>query len=194
RDKGAFANSAFTLKTDEISDIQDIGGRYYLIQLTETINAAVPQLEAVKTRVEADLTKKMQTDKAGEEAEAMAEDLRAGKAFEESAGGRSVTVKQTGLFTRNGAIPDIGSDPKVTEAAFQISSAGSTSSQPVKGSAGFYLLRLTERKTPAADGFETEKDGIKNMLLRQKQRIVIQEWIEARKTDSRIAIEKEYLE
>ena len=56
---------------------------------------------------------------------------------------------------------------------------------------------------------ESEKDGIlfyellmpfireediRSMLLRQKQRTVIQDWIDARKTDSQVIIEKEYLE
>jgi peptidyl-prolyl cis-trans isomerase D len=36
-DKGLFANAAFALRVDEISDIQDIGDRYYLIQPTATI-------------------------------------------------------------------------------------------------------------------------------------------------------------
>jgi peptidyl-prolyl cis-trans isomerase D len=53
---------------------------------------------------------------------------------------------------------------------------------------------LSERKAPAADGFETEKDGITSMLLQQKQRTVIQDWIDARKINSRITIENEYLE
>jgi peptidyl-prolyl cis-trans isomerase D len=194
RDKGVFADAAFALKVDEISDIKDIGGRFYLIQPTQTIDAAIPGLEAVKTRVAADLTRKMQTDKARQEAEAMAADLRAGKSFEESAGRRGVTVQKTGLITRNAAIPDLGSDPKFNATAFQLSSIGSTSDTPVQGSAGFYLLRLSERKIPAADAFETEKEDITNMLLRQKQRSLIQDWIDARKADGRIIIEKTYLE
>jgi peptidyl-prolyl cis-trans isomerase D len=193
-DKGAFAAAAFALQTDEISDIQDIGGRYYLIQTTETIDAAVPEMEAVKARVVADLVKKIQADKAREDAEAMSADLRAGKTFEESAAGHGVDVKQTGLFTRKATIPEIGTDPAFTQAAFQLPSAGSASEGPVKGSAGFYLLRLSERKAPAAGGFDTEKDGIRSLLLRQKQRTVFQDWIDARKADSQIAIEKEFLE
>jgi peptidyl-prolyl cis-trans isomerase D len=98
------------------------------------------------------------------------------------------------LFTRNATIPEIGSDPTFTEAAFQLSSTGNTSDGPVQGNAGFYVLRLSERKSPAADGFEAEKNGISDMLLRQKQRTVIQDWINARKTESQITIEKAYVE
>jgi peptidyl-prolyl cis-trans isomerase D len=193
-DKGLFANAAFALRVDEISDIQDIGDRYYLIQPTATIEPAIPQLEAVKTKVEADLTIKMQTDKAKIDAEAMAAELKEGKAFQESAGKHEVSVKHTGLFKRSAVIPDIGSDPKFAEAAFQLTSTHSTSQQPVEGSAGFYLLRLSERKIPAADGFETERDSIKSMLLQQKQRTVIQDWLGDRKAGSQIIIEKDYLE
>lgn len=191
--KSEFASAAFALKVDEISDIKDIEGRYYLIQLTETIDAKVPQLEAVKTRVQLDLTKKMQTDRSKQEAEKMAADLLAGKSFEEAAANRGVTVKQTGLFKRNAAIPDIGSDAKVTEAAFQLSSAASITEAPVEGNAGYYLLRLAERKAPDAASFETEKEAIKSTLLRQKQRTMLQDWIDARKTDSQIDIEKEFM-
>jgi peptidyl-prolyl cis-trans isomerase D len=194
RDKGAFATAAFALKTDEISDIQDIGGRYYLIQLTETIDAAIPELEAVNARVKADLIKKMQTDKAKADAESMAEGLREGKAFGQSDGETVTAVKQTGLFARNAAIPDIGSDPKFSEAAFQLPAVGSTSQAPIEGAAGFYLLRLSERKLPDPEAFETEKDGIRSMLLRQKQRTVFQDWIDSRKTDSQITIEEAYLQ
>jgi len=192
--KGEFAKAAFALDKDEISDIQDIDGRYYIIQATEIIQATIPELDAVKTRVRKDLIRKMQGDKALEEAKAMAADLAAGKTLEESAGAYGVSIKHTGLFKRNTPIPDIGSDPQVTQAAFQLASAGDTSKDPVKGGAGYYLLRLVERKTPAADGFESEKESIKAMLLQQKQRTVMQDWIDARKADSEIKIEKEYLE
>jgi peptidyl-prolyl cis-trans isomerase D len=193
-DKGPFANAAFSLEVDEISDIQDIGDRYYLLQVTESIDAAIPTLADVEARVKTDLTRKMKAEKASADAEAMATDLRDGKAFAENAGQRGLTVKHTGLFTRNAAIPDIGTDPTFTEAAFQLSPVGSTSQHPVKGAAGFYLIRLAERKAPGADGFEDQKEGIRNMLLRQKQRSVFQDWVASRKAESQITIENAYLD
>jgi hypothetical protein len=55
-------------------------------------------------------------------------------------------------------------------------------------------MRLAEREAPGADGFEDQKAGIRNMLLRQKQRTVFQDWVASRKADSRITIEDAYLE
>lgn len=192
--RGQFANVAFNLRVDEISDIQDIGGRYYIIQQTEAIEAAIPPLEDVKEKVAHDLTEKMQADAANQDAEAMVADLKSGQSFDEIAENRGLAVKQTGLFKRDATIPDIGSDTAFNRAAFQLTSADSTVSQPVKGNAGYYLLHLVERQRPAADGFETEKDDIRKMLLQQKQRTVIQDWMDSRKTDSQITIEKSYLE
>ena len=192
--KGPFATAAFNLNLNEISDIQDIGGRYYLIQRMETIDAAIPSLEDVKARVTKDLIQKMQADKASQDADAMAADLKTGRAFDEIAHSRGLTVKQTGLFKRDATVPEIGSDPSFSKAAFELTSTNSNVSQPVRGSAGFYLLHLLERKAPAADGFETEKDDIQKMLLQQKQRTVMQDWMDSRKADSQITVEKTYLE
>jgi peptidyl-prolyl cis-trans isomerase D len=192
--KDQFAQAAFALKTDEISDIQDIGGKYYILQTTETIDATVPELETVKAEVAADLKKKMREDKAREEAEAMTAGLTAGKTFEESAADHSLEIKNSGLFQRSAPVPGIGADQAVTRAAFQLGSVGNTSKQPVNGNAGYYVLRLAEKKTPEAAGFEKEPENIKNMLLRQKQRTIVQDWIAARKAESRINIEKNFLE
>jgi peptidyl-prolyl cis-trans isomerase D len=192
--KTPFANAAFGLGVDEISDIQDIGGRYYLIQVTEAIDAAIPKMEDVKAKVEEDLTKKIQSDRAAQDAKDMAAELTADKTLEESAANRKLTVKKTGLFTRDKAIPEIGNDPKITKAAFLLPSIGSTSKEPVQGNAGFYLLRLEERKAPAGEDFEKEQDKIKDRLLRQKQRTVLQDWVDERRAESEITIEDAYLE
>ncbi len=193
-DKGAFASAAFALNVDEISDIQEIGGKYYLLQVTKAIDAAVPSLEDVKSRVQADLVKKMQTDQAAADAAAMVADIKSGQTFEASAAKHGMAMKQTGLFKRNAAIPEIGSDAAFSESAFQLASAGSTSDAPIKSRAGYYVLKLLERKAPPAEGFDNEKGDIKKMLLQQKQRTALQDWLEARKSESSISIEKAYLE
>ena len=192
RDRAAFAETAFSLGVDEISEIKDIGGRYYIIQTTETIASVVPPLEAVKEKVVRDLERKKRIDKARESAEAMVAALKAGEAFNASAAKLGVTVKQTGDFKRDGQIPDIGADPAFARAAFELASVGSTSAAPVQVGGKFYLLRLTARKAPTADGFDGEKAGIKAMLLRQKQATVFQQWMESRRAEAEITIASDY--
>ena len=191
--RGQFANAAFNLNVDEISDIQEIDGRYYIIQQTESIAATIPPLDDVKTKVTKDLTDKLQADKASQDAEAMAAELNSNQTFVDIARTHKVEVKETGLFKRDASIPEIGADPAFSQAAFKLSSDGS-SDKPVKGKAGYFLLHLVERKTPADDDYASEKDEIQSMLLQQKQRTVMQDWMDSRKADSQITIEKTYLE
>ncbi|GAB6905371.1 putative PpiC-type peptidyl-prolyl cis-trans isomerase [Desulfosarcina cetonica] len=193
-DREAFARAAFALNVDDISNVQEIGGRYYLIQVTEIIQAAVPKLETVQGRVTADLTKKMQADKARASADAMAADLKKGTSFADSAASRGLQIEQSGLIKRNATIPGIGTDPAISQAAFELSAANASSQQAVEGKAGFYLLHLLERKAPAADGFDAEKEKISKLLLQQKQRTVFQDWMMARRAESQVTIEKGYAE
>ncbi len=188
-----FANTAFALNVDEISDIQEIDGRYFIIQTTEKIPSVIPSLESVQSRVESDLTKIMQDERAKSTAQLMADDLSEEKGFEEIAAHHGVAVKKSGLFMQNSSIPEIGSDTNFSKAAFALASVGSHTTKPVKGNAGYYLLRLSEIKMPDAEGFDSEKEEIQKRLLGQKQRRVMQDWIDARKANSQIKIEREYI-
>jgi peptidyl-prolyl cis-trans isomerase D len=193
-DKEVFAEAAFSLNVDEVSDIREIGDRYYLIQPMETVDAAVPPLKDVVAEVKANLITKIQKEKAKADAESMVDELNDGENFEESAKARDMEPQNTGLFDRRSEISGIGSDSNVNAAAFQMSTIGSTSKTPVQGADGFYLLRLVERKMPDAEGFEKEKKNITEMLLQQKQRMAMEAWIADRKSESQIDVEQKYLE
>lgn len=194
KDKNTFAAAAFSLKKDEISDIQDIGGKYYLIQATEIIDPKIPELDAVRSAVERDLIKSMQTDAARKNAEEVAVAIKDGATFKDATAAKKLTVKQTGLFKRNGAIPEIGNNRLFSEAAFSLGAVGDISPEPVSTPTGIYLLRLAEKKAPDADGFESQKENIESQLVQNKQRTVFQDWLEARKANSRIVTESAYLE
>ena len=191
--KGAFAGAAFDLPIDEISDIQDIGGQYYLIQVTETIDAEIPALEDVKAAVTADLTAQLKTERAKADAEAMLTAVNAGQPLEAVAKSQGVDVKNTGPFKRDATLPDIGPDSTFVQSAFELTPDNDVSAEPLKGSAGYYLLRLKNRQAPDPEGLAAEQERIESMLLQQKQRNVIMDWIEARKNDSQITVEEAFL-
>ena len=194
KDKSTFAKTAFGLSKNQISDIQEIGNRYYLIQVTDTIDPTVPELTSVKERVMADLKKQRQREMAKAEAEKMAEALKQGTTLESLAEEMKLSVEKTGLFKRDGAVPGIGPDHAFVEAAFSLEAADSFSESPVEGKAGYYLLRLVERQLPAPEAFEEEKANIVDMLARQKQQSIYQDWMAARKASSNITIEPAYVD
>lgn len=194
KDKSKFASIAFSLQKDEISDIQEIGNRFYLIEVTDRIDAKIPELAAVKSRVSADLKKKIQRDKARAEAEKMAAELKQGQSLEALAEKMGLSVKDSGLFKRDAAVPAVGSDRAFIQAAFELKADGDVTEKPVAGSAGFYLLRLKKRQQPDPDGLAQKEAQIKDMLLSRERQTVFQDWLEARKGKSDITIAPAYMQ
>ncbi|MDL2268538.1 SurA N-terminal domain-containing protein [Desulfosarcina sp. OttesenSCG-928-A07] len=190
-DSHSVASIAFELDSGETSDVREVNGCYYLIQVTEALSPTIPPLDTVRDTVTADLKKKIQADRARAMADAMAADLLAEKPFSDSARAQGATLKKTGLFKRDAAIPGIGKDVAFTRAAFEIQPDAPIRMTPVEGDAGFYLLRLTERQLPTADVIdEADRTRIATQLIQQKKRSVFQEWMNARRGESDIVIEK----
>lgn len=193
-DRHGVASVAFERDPGETSEIREINGRYYLIQTIERIDATVPPLDAVREAVTADLKKKMRGDRAKLLADAMAVDLRAGKSFSDSANAHDAAVMRTGLFRRDAAIPGIGKDAVFSRIAFEIPPSTPTYSTPVEGDAGFYLLHLAERRLPPADTLgEADRARILSRLLQQKKRSVFQDWMNARRAESKISVETDVI-
>jgi peptidyl-prolyl cis-trans isomerase D len=68
------------------------------------------------------------------------------------------------------------------------------SEEVIKGTKGYYLIRLKERKTPDAAGFEAEKENIEKSLMEQKKRKAYEAWLSQLKERSDIAIEEKLFE
>ena len=62
-----------------------------------------------------------------------------------------------------------------------------------EGAKGYYLIRLLEKRTPAAEGFEAEKEKIESRLLGQKKRRIYDTWMSELKSRSDIAIDERFL-
>ena len=169
-DAKLFAQRAFSLPLNEISDIEEISDRFYLIQVIEKRPATVPAFETVSDRVLKDWIKDQQDEKARKEAGALLDAMRkGGKSLEEVASGQNLKPASTELFRRNAVIPGLGYEPEINEEAFRLTSAQPIAEKVVKGGSGYYVIELKERKLPADDGFEKEREQIYRQILSQKQ-------------------------
>jgi peptidyl-prolyl cis-trans isomerase D len=177
--KSEFAATVFDLEIMAISDIKDFGDGYYLVQTTDKAPEARAPFEEVADRVRADLVAEKQAEMASEAAQDFlvqvtgeGKDLaEAAKILEE------VTVETTDFFKRDGAIPGLGGEREIAQAAFDLSSDTPFPEAPVKGRQGVYVIRFTERKIPDEAAFEKEKKSIKQQLLRQKQFRAFNTWL-----------------
>jgi len=186
-DRSKFIATAFELGLDQISEIQDFSDGYYLMQVIETVPGKIPELEAVKEEVVADLKKETQQEMAEKEAETLLEALKTDPQGDTAT---TAVFTATGYFKRNESIPEIGYENEILSAAFMLSEEKPLPEKVFKGTKGTYVIRLKNRKLPDAEGFDKEREQIKETLLAQKQSRTFVAWLKQIRDNSEITIKE----
>jgi peptidyl-prolyl cis-trans isomerase D len=188
-----FASAAFNLSAMEISDIQDLGDGYYILQVIEKNPGEIPGLKDVEEKVRAALIKEKQDEKANTDANEFLSGLKKGKLMSAQIAKCDLKLNSTGFFKRNEPVPDIGLERGIIEAAFKLSNKIKLPEKIIKGGKGYYVISFKERKEAAPEGFVKEKANIKEGLLRQKRIKTFDEWLTQIRNKSNISIEKDFL-
>ncbi len=189
-----FAQDALALNPEEISELLNLGDDYYLLQTIEKKEALVPELDAVKEKVQADLLKQKQDEKAVADAEAILAGVGGAVLFETAVKEKGLEVKTTEFFNRNDAIPDIGRLPELTEAAFALTSEKSVAAKSVKGPGGYYGIQLNDIQPADEAGFADKRKPIEDQLTQQKRGQLISALVENLRGKSEITINQKLLE
>lgn len=189
-----FADKAFELPIDEISDVLEIGDKYYLVQVIEKQDSQIPELASVKEKVTADVLQSLQKKKAMADAETLLADLKKGQKIDDAAKIYDLKPADSGLFKRDDTIEGIGSERSISTAAFQLYKAGELPESVIQGTQGVYVFQLLERKVPDPQGFAEERQAIEERLLQRKQYSVFNTWMAELKSRSEVSIEKSYLQ
>ena len=100
----------------------------------------------------------------------------------------------TGYFKRNEYIPEIGYENEILSAAFMLSEEKPLPEKVFKGTKGTYVIRLKNRKLPDAEGFDKEREQIKETLLAQKQSRTFAAWLKQIRDNSEITIKEGVVE
>ena len=193
QNKAAFAKAAFELPEGEISEIQDFGDGYYLMEIIEKRPAQIPELATVEEKVRADLIKEKQGERAKEDAEALLAALKDGVDMGAATKEFDLKAQSTGFFKRNDSIPNIGFERSISSVAFELSAQNALPQEVIDGPKGYYVIKFKEKKAPSMDDFDKEKEGIQNRLLQQKKFKTMQAWLDQRKNSSEIVIEEDLL-
>jgi peptidyl-prolyl cis-trans isomerase D len=185
-----FASAAFSLPINEVSDVQEFGDGYYLMEVVDKVPSKVPELKAVEDKVKKDVIKEKQDAKVLAEANTFLTELKNGQPFVTASQKFKLAPKKTGFFKRNGSIPTIGYEAEIARTAFKLSDHNQLPGEPIKGQKGYYVIRFRQRQEPASNGFEKEKAAIKERLLQQKTFKTIEAWLNRIKSESQISIEE----
>lgn len=193
KNREKFASVAFNLSAMEVSDIQDLGDGYYILQAIEKNPGEIPELKDVEENVRIALIREKQDEKASMDANEFLSGLKKGKLMNAQCEKYGLKLSSTDFFKRNESIPDIGSEREIIEAAFKLSNKIKLPEKVIKGEKGYYIISFNERKEADTEGFVKEKANIKEGLLRQKRTKAFNEWMTQIKNKSNISIEKDFL-
>jgi peptidyl-prolyl cis-trans isomerase D len=193
-DRKKFADAAFALSLDEMSEIQDLNDGYFILQIIEKEPGKIPDLTSVLETVKADLIKEKQASAAENEAKELLVALKDKGPEALNSGGKKSVFKSTGYFKRNEAIPDIGWENEISQAAFNLSKEKPLAGDIIKGRKGYYLIRLKDRRLPDMADYDKEEDTIKETLLSQKKFRALDAWLKQVKNQSEISIQEGFIE
>jgi peptidyl-prolyl cis-trans isomerase D len=141
-----FDEKAFTMAIGEVSEPVRTDFGWHLIKLEEIVGGGYIPFEDVQDSIRRKLT----WPRAQEEAERRAAQFAAKAKEATSLAGAAVELglelKETGFFEAGDRLPDIGSSPEFTEAAFAMETGAI--SDPIKTSLGQIVLQFKEAKEP----------------------------------------------
>ena len=186
----AFADAAFALSVNQISEIQDFDDGFYILQVIESISGKIPGLAAVKEAVTVDLMKEKQAALAEEKAKALLAVLKSDSTADGTGSDGGVVFKTTDYFKRNDQIKDIGWENEISQTAFTLSSAQPFAEDVVRGKNGFYVIRLKDRRLPDSQGFDKEKKQLQEILIQQKELKAFSLWLSEVRKKSEITIQE----
>lgn len=194
-DKARFAEVAFSLPVNEISDVQEMSDGYFIIQLLERRPASLPAFEVVSDLVQKDWLAKQKDAKARAEAGKILEVLEKGdKALAAIAEQMGLMSATTDFFQRHGAIPGIGYEPALSAEAFRLTPEKPWGKEVIKGGKGYFVIELKDRKKPDEDGFEKAREQIVQQLLMQKQNQVYSDLVADLRQRAEVKIEAGFLD
>ena len=119
----------------------------------------------MKDKVRDDVIKAKAVDVAKAKADAMAQALAKGTSFDAAAKAAGVAVKSTDFVARGAAYPEVGVNPTVDAAVFDLK-AGQTSA-PISTNDAVVIARMKELQAPNAATATADHDAIRTELTDQ---------------------------
>jgi peptidyl-prolyl cis-trans isomerase D len=192
-DSAGFAQAAFSLVNDEISDVKQLGNNFYLIKVIEKTEPEVLTLETVKESIVLTLTAKFQKEAARKAAQTLAEKAKTAGSIEQLARENDKILATTNLFTRNESIEPIGSAPELVKAAFTLGLENPVHPAVLETAKGLYIIGFKDRQVPKDEIVDENLQKMKQEIARRKQGQYYASWIEELKTKTKIEINSKYL-
>lgn len=184
----SFAEAAFELPLEQISEPLEINDAYYLLQPIDKKEAEIPDFEDVKADVKKDVKKEHRITAAKTAAADFLDKTAESGSFADAAQNADRVIASTGFFTRQETVPGIGQAPEFKKAAFEIGKINDIYDSVINVSGKFLIIRLAGQKVPPESEFMEKKDQVLARLAARKQQETFENWMASLRKNSDIEI------
>jgi peptidyl-prolyl cis-trans isomerase D len=198
------SDAAFKAAAGEVGPVTDTKNGCILFRVVEKLPAHVPELSAIRDRVETAVRNERAQALAKAAAETMLAELqktpdidavaKTANAKADTAKALDAKVEETGGFTRQAAsIPKLGAAPELKKAAFQL-----TPEKPVAPAVydvgGSSVVAVLKERIPAdEEKFKTEKANLIKQAEERRKQEVMEQFVDYLKAHASIQISDDYL-
>jgi len=186
------AARAFALGDGQVSEPVRTSRGFVFETVTGKLASYVPKLDEVKEKVREAVIKEKARTLASAKAADIAAKLKSAPDFEKAAKAAGLDVKTTDLITRDGQIPDLGTAPAVTEAAFKLSQG--EVSAPIPTDAGTAIIKVLEKQEATAAEFDHSKDSFRQEVLNDRRSRFFASYMTKAKAKMKIDVNRQALE
>lgn len=185
--------AVFNTEAGEAGEIVTVESGYLVFRVAERIASYVPELSAIRDRVEAAIRQERAHAAAKEHAAELQKRLQESKDLDALAASENVTVEETGPLSRRGAyVPKIGNAQDLKGAAFHLP-ADATILPGVYGDAGDPVIAVLKERLPADEQkFQEQEQTLTVQVRRQLEAAVVEQFVNYLKSQARIEIVSNY--
>lgn len=176
---------AFDNDVGSISQVFRVSNGYAVVKVSEVLSESYTPIEEVEARIKAQLIKEKKLERAKSIASKIREKIGDGSDLSVA---RSVypqaKIETAQNVKANGNVPGIGTEHAFAQ--YALNAELNQLSNPVVGSKGAYLIKVTRRTEFSPDAFAIQRDMLRNQILQQKKSRFFASWIEELKEEADI--------
>lgn len=176
--KFSFENSINT-----ISDPFKVPAGYVVVKISEAASEKFRPFEELKEQLKPAVLREKKFEKIKTTADDLYKKI-GGDLSKASSVDTNFVVKQTGNFTPQGSIPNVGKDYSFINTTLKTDL--NKVSEPVKGLRGYYLIKVTKRTAFDEKQYSTQSTALRSAMLQEKRSRFLNQWITEIKEDADI--------
>ncbi len=188
------AKAAFAASPGDLGPVVDVAGGSLMFRVAEKLAAHVPDLAAIRDRVESAVRNERAQALAKSAADGALAELQKGTNIDSVATAHKAKVEETGPFSRQlGSLPNLGVAPDLKKAAFLLTPEKPVAPAVYSVSGSSVVAVLKERLPADEEKFKSDKDNLlKQAEERQKQQ-ALEQFVNYLKAHANIQVSDDYL-